>query len=254
MGGLIAIATEDFSLFHDLVRLLRERGEPFVSLRPGDPVPSNAAVVVCSAGEAGRIGFAPVVEAPRAETALLKALSLKEDCVDALLVAGVDPGMRPGYALMMKGRTLAKGSVDGPEGIAAVLRTALQGISPPGSLLRIGHGDPVNRDRCIRAAWPLVDEVQVVDETRTSGKSPLDHREAAEAIARSDGRRLADMPRPSSTSGGLRDLQRVSRRVSGDITISAALAEEVALGGLSMDEAIERQRLRAGARRPGPSL
>ena len=146
------------------------------------------------------------------------------------------------------------GTLSRPEDIHPLVTSAMDAASPSRTVLRIGHGDPVNRDRCTRSLFSLMDEVQVVDESRTSGKSPTDHIEAAETIARCEGETVDSVPEVIHSAGSLRDLQRVSRRMSGDVTISRSLAEDVAHGRLSMEEAIRAQRLRAEARRQGSSL
>jgi len=246
MEGVIGIATEDFALFHDLVRLMRERGQRFVSLRVGDPVPSIVSVLICSPGER-HTEFPRVVKERDAEMAVIKALSIMHKRRGRSVVMGIDPGEHPGYALMLDGTLLMSGTANSPEDLVHIFDNVLRGLGPENIILRIGHGDPVNRDRAIRALWHYVDEVQVVDERSTSGKTPSDHVVAAKTIASNAGERLSSLPKVSSSKGGLRNIKRISRCVSGNITISSKLAEEVAQGRLSMDEAIKVQRLRNGS-------
>lgn len=247
----MAISTGDFSLFHDLVRLLRDRDEPFITLSPNEEVPATVSVLITAPGEGSR--HHRVVSESDARTAVLKALWLREGLDDMRLIIGVDPGARPGYALTANGRVLESGTVSSPEELQCLVGSTIDSLSPRSTLLRIGHGDPLNRDRSTRCLWPLVDEVQVVDESRTSGKSPTDHIAAAESISRTEGVRLETVPELLHSPGALREIQRVSRRVSGDVTITTALAEDVAHGRLSMEQAIESQRVRASERRPGSS-
>lgn len=167
---------------------------------------------------------------------------------------GVDPGSVSGFAMVLGGRTIDSGTVSRPEDLYPLVSSAMDAVSPSRAVLRIGHGDPVNRDRCTRSLFSLMDEVQVVDESRTSGKSPSDHIAAAETIARCEGETLHVIPDIRHSPGSLREIQRVSRQLSGDVTITTSLAEDVAHGRLSMEEAIAAQRIRAEAPRRGSSL
>ncbi len=254
MDGPIAISTEDFALYHDLIRILRERNEIFISVPLGSPVPESVSVLICAPCETVLTSFPRTVSDSDARSAVMKALSMRDGSQGGTLVIGVDPGMKSGFAMVLRGQTIDSGTVSRPEGLYPLVSSTMDAVSPSRTVLRIGHGDPVNRDRCIRSLFALVDVVQVVDESRTSGKCSTDHIDAAETIARCEGEMLDTVPDVHHSAGSLREIQRVSRRLSGDVTISTSLAEEVAHGRLSMEEAIAVQRLRAEAHRRGSSL
>ena len=254
MEGPIAISTEDFALYHDLIRILRERKEKFISVPLGSEVPDGASVLICAPSEMVMTSFPRTVSDSDARSAVIKALDMREGSQGGTLVIGVDPGMKSGYAMVLRGQTIDAGTVSRPEDLQMLVSSTIHAVSPSRTVLRIGHGDPVNRDRCTRSLFALVDEVEVVDESRTSGRTCTDHIDAAETIARCEGEGLDSMPEVYHTAGSLREIQRESRRLSGDVTISTPLAEDVAHGRLSMEEAIGVQRLRAEAHRRGSSL
>ena len=186
---VIGILTEDFRFFYELVRRLKERGLEFVSLEKGRNVPANVGVVITTPGEAGGIEFDPLVATDDAETAINVAR-----CVLAggtrvrTVVVGMDPGSTTGIAIYGEGRLLATDEVDSPEKAAESVRKLLSCLRFSHSLARVGHGDATKRDRLIRSLWGLVDEVEVVDETGTTGRTRRNDVEAAKRIADDEGR------------------------------------------------------------------
>ncbi|MDD1771205.1 MAG: hypothetical protein LUO79_09000 [Methanomassiliicoccales archaeon] len=247
---VIGVLTEDFHFFYELVRSLKERGLEFVSLERGRNVPANVGVVITTPGEADAIDFEPLVATEDAETAINVAR-----CVLAggtrvrTVVLGLDPGSTTGIAIYGEGRLLATDEVDSPEKAAESVGKLLSCLRYAHSLARVGHGDATKRDRVIRSIWGLVDEVEVVDETGTTGRK-RDDVEAAKRIAMTKGERLESLPDLNPTPGEIRDIQRLSRIESkGRVTISAELATAVARGEITMGQALQSKRK---VRRAGP--
>jgi hypothetical protein len=85
--------------------------------------------------------------------------------------------------------------------------------------------------------------IEFVDERRTSqGISRHHHHAAATKIAMMLGKRVVERQNVSPADGELRELKRRSRRMSeGKLTISSDLAKAVAVGRITMEEAIDRQ-------------
>ncbi len=240
---IVGIVTGNFRFFHELVRELKERGEPFVSLGLEDQIPAAVGVVITTEEEAGRVGFPSVVANNDPELAIDVALGILKGGEDfETLVIGVDPGGRPGIAVLGDGKLLFTDIVHLPEQVAEIVDHILACFSHSRSVVRIGHGDRTNRNRVIRAIWQKVDEVQVVDETSTTRRTEVPDVDAAVSIALSEGTRVDVPPEVCPTPGELRDIQRLSRiRSGGRATISADLAEAVALGKMTLDEAVEVQ-------------
>jgi hypothetical protein len=89
--------------------------------------------------------------------------------------------------------------------------------------------------------------VEVVDETGTSVRSPEPDVAAAKRIAMTRGTLLEEPPSVKPTPGEVRDIQRHSRIESqGRITISASLAYSVAMGDISLAQAIIQQERNEG--------
>jgi len=167
-------------------------------------------------------------------------------------VVGVDPGERPGVAVLADGRVVRLVHARSPEAVAEIVRGVIQRVPAERFVVRVGNGAPTFRDRILQTLGGLDATLELVDETRTT---PPDYHGPAERdtgaatnIALTPGVPLlvSELRPARPTEGELRDIQRKSRVASaGALTISRALARNVALGRLTLDEAVERMRSRA---------
>lgn len=235
--------TANFRFFYELVQLLKEEGEPFIALDIDDPIPANVGVIITSDEEAKRIRFGKVVAGRQPAVAVRVAKSLLKGGESLhTIVIGIDPGSRPGVALIGDGRVLTADTVQSPEKVADIIDRLLRAFEYNRVVAKVGHGDKTNRNRIIRAIWNLVDDVEIVDETSTTRRTEEPDADAAVSIALSSGYRLPFPPEVSPTPGEIKDIQRLSRIESqGRVTISSTLAEAVARGELTLVEALEEQ-------------
>jgi hypothetical protein len=110
-------------------------------------------------------------------------------------------------------------------------------------VIRIGHGAPTLRDVLIRRLLVTGVPVEVVDETRTTQPVDAPDIRAAMTIAGTRGERVERPPDVRVARGEVKDIQRLSRiRSGGRFTIPRVLAEQVALGAVSLEAAVERYR------------
>lgn len=241
----MALVTRDPALYAELAAELRERRIPSLSLLPGDRIPERVAAVITSEGEAARISHPLVISAPpdSERTAMWAqvAIALAAGGAAGDLVIGIDPGPRPGYALLDGSALVGEGILEAPEE-AARLGSHLRRRFPNRPIrFRVGSGDRLARDRIVNALLPLRRPVEIVDEHRTTPRGrrrPRDHI-AARAIARTAGRRVAGRALLTITPGEIANLQRLSREGSGgQFTIPRQLAEGVLRGELSFSEAL----------------
>lgn len=239
----VAVVTDDFRFFYEAARRLKEKGQPFISLGFKDPLPLNVELVLTTEAERKRLRGRRVIASDDPEWAVKAALALLKGGSFNRLVVGVDPGPRPGVAIMGDGKVLLAETMLSPEEVAPALRDFLSFVNANELLLRVGHGDPTNRDRIITMLWDVTRNIEMVDETSTTGNTG--HPEAAISIALTRGELLPARPRVAPTQGELRDIQRLSRIESGGaITINSALARQVAVGALTLGEAIEKQKMK----------
>jgi hypothetical protein len=237
---IIGLVTEDFRFFHQMVKLLKERHEPFVSLGFDDPVPENVGAIITTTAERGDVRFHNVISDDDPEIAFKAARSVLRGKRFGKIVIGIDPGRRPGIAVVGDGRIIDTELVYCPEDVTETLVRMTWNLDFDVMVVRIGHGDPTNRNRIIHAVWPLADEVEIVDESSTTKKTVTPDIDAAIMIAFTSGERVISEPEVCPTPGEVRDIKRLSRIESkGRVTISTELASQVARGRISLAQALE---------------
>jgi hypothetical protein len=241
----IAVVTEDFSLYHDLVVRLKRRGVPFASLSPKDPLPDAIGVVITSPAEAARVTFRPLVvtrgDLDDAIDQALKALAGREPF--ERVAVGIDPGRSIGVAALADGAILATASCGSVDEAVNRVRLFLQRHPGKRQVIRIGHGSPTLRNVLIHRLHDLSVPIEIVDEAGTTEVVDLPDVRAAISIAAGRGLRVERPPRIAVPRGEVKDIQRLSRiKSKGRFTIPRELAEEVAVGAISLDAAVRRYR------------
>jgi len=246
---VIGVFTTDFKFFYELVRRLKSRGEPFISLGKEGNVPPSVGVVITSAEEGPKVRFEKVVASDDPEEAINIAKCMLAGGVRyRTVVIGIDPGKSTGIAVFGEGKLLATETVIAPELVPDAVSKLLRCLGFRRCIARIGHGDPTRGRRIIRGLWAMVDEVELVDETGTTMRVVDPDIDAAKRIAMTKGVKVEEAPEVEPTPGEIKDIQRLSRIESqGSVTITSELAEAVALGELTLTDAIAQQRkLRGG--------
>lgn len=261
--AVLGVLTQDFERYHDLVNTLKQRGVPFLSLVADQDVPARVEVILSTPGHAPVLSDCPVVlydpndEGEGGEVAYrgvdaaidaaLRHLEGRVELRD--IVVGVDPGERPGVAILGDGQVLTTLRAASPEDVAPAVERRLADLPSETVTVRVGHGAATKRDRIINAVLEAGLAVEQVDETRTSPPSYKPNRErditAAKRIGLAEGEPVLRRRDVRPTSGELGDIQRRSRKASdGEVTIAEDLARQVALGTITLEEALREQRAR----------
>lgn len=239
---MIVVATADFEVYHDVVAALRDRQVSFTTIEPGEDLPAEASAVIVGPDEAptvtGEEGV-PVITAEPGEgrVAVEAALDTERTTGDQVIV-GIDPGTRPGIAVLVDGMLVSAFQVP-LEDTAQVVREEIEGASEP--VVRIGDGARLRGSR-------LIDElpdvrVELVDETGTTpylgtGARGMGDVLAAVNIARRSGEPIEGRS-IEPTEGELKAIQERSRRESEtNRTIPVSLARQVANGELTLEGAL----------------
>ncbi|WP_254546450.1 hypothetical protein [Halomarina pelagica] len=251
---MIVVATEDFEVYHGVVNELRERGAEFTTQEPDDPLPPDARLVIVGpdedVDEAAFDGEAP----DRADVAVVPAdpAAPREAVEEALAVmrgaagrtvVGIDPGERPGIAVLSGDLVVAAFQVPATDAAEVVRRELEEAVDP---VVRIGDGARLVGARIVddlAADAP----VELVDETGTTpyvgtGARGMGDVLAAVNIARLSGERIEGRE-IEPTAGEIQVIKSRSRERSDDNrTITESLARRVARGELSLDEALDEHR------------
>lgn len=251
----IGVLTSDFSLYHDLIRYLREQRVPFASLAFGETVEASIGVLVTSWRDSvsGRLPKGvPVVAVSTDRTGrddIAGAIAQAQRVLEGIqgyheVIVGIDPGPRPGIALLGDGRLLHTAQVFHVRDVEPLVRGLLSQFPGGRVLVRIGHGAPKERDDILRGLLSLEAEgtrLEVVDETGTTpvtGSLPPDVMAAID-IARTPGRPAGPVRKARVSLGQVREIQRASRLASGGrLTISRDQALRVARGEVTLQDAV----------------
>jgi hypothetical protein len=243
---VLGVLTEDFRLYHDLVAALKARNVPFVSLSFARRIPESVGAVLTSSAEVHRVRFRNVVAVEEVDSAIARAFQLLKGKTEwQELLIGVDPGHEPGVAILGDGDVLDTRLAPSPEAVRDRVRAALGTFHARHVRVRVGHGDPTNRNRILNSLAGEGLRVEIVDERGTTHRTPQPDLDAAVDIARTPGICVSPPLEVRPTPGEVREVQRRSRMHSGgQVTISSELAIAVARGEVTLDEAIVHQRRR----------
>jgi len=249
----LGVYTKDFSLYYDLIKTLKKRKIPYVSLSAIDHIPSRIGVVLTSNNELHDIQSQKVIAADAYDTVdhavdLALQLLIGKDLYSKIFI-GIDPGDQPGIAVVGDDILLQKLNVETPEKVVTVVKRILREYPAIETLIRIGHGSVVPRNRIINSLIPLEISIEIVDETKTTPSQQIGRHErdseAAAAIALLKGDKVQKQLPLKPTKGEIRNIQERSRKLTGGkFSISEKTAVEVLEGKISLKEAVELEKNR----------
>jgi hypothetical protein len=247
----LGIYTKDFSLYHDIVKGLKKRKVAYVSLSILDNIPRRIGVILTSQKELKEIPLSKTVAVDSQDTIdyaidlALQKLIGKE--LYSKIFIGIDPGERPGIAIVGDDILLQKMQVEGPENVASEIKRLLNIYPSKDTCIRIGHGSMITRNRIINSLISLKIPIEIVDETRTTPSQQkrrcVRDGEAAAAISLISGGRVQTTLPIETSRGAIKNVQKRSRQLSeGRFTISEDTALQVLKGEISLLEAMEKEK------------
>lgn len=238
---MIVVATDDFELYHDAVAELRDRGVEFTTAEVSGELPEETSVVLTGVDDG--ITVTPDIDVVRATGG--EARSAVEEVIALLrgeggrTIIGIDPGEQPGIAVLAGEMIVATFQVP-PEDVAEIVHDeADSGVDP---LVRIGDGARLIGARIIDDIEGV--PIELVDETGTTPYLGVGTRGVADVlaaanIARMEGEQIDDRE-IDPTSGELKRIKERSRELSDENrTINSELAQAVAVGELTIREALD---------------
>jgi hypothetical protein len=244
----LGVYTRDFSLYHDLLKVLKRRGVAYISLSSLQHIPSGVAVILTSHNELHDIKTQKVIPVDAYDTLdhavdLALQMLIGKDLYSKVSI-GIDPGDCTGVAIVGDDILLQKTTVDEPRFVLPLIIRFLREYPALETIIRIGHGSPLIRNRIINALIPLGRPIEIVDETKTTTAHPTKRTEkdsqSAAAIALLTGGKVDRRLPLEPTKGEVRDVQRHSRQLTeGKYSISEKTALRVLHGNISLKEAVE---------------
>ncbi len=247
----LGVYTKDFSLYHDIIKVLKKRKLAYVSLPSPKDIPKRIGVILTSQKERQEIKSQKTIATDiydsidHAVDLAMQKLTGKE--IYSKIFVGIDPGERPGIAVVGDDILLQKIQVDSPEKVVYSVKRLLKVYPSKEAYIRIGHGSIITRNRIINSLISLKIPIEIVDETSTTpsqqtGRSER-NREAAAAIALLSGGKVQTNLPLEPTRGAIKNVQQQSRQLTeGKYTISKEIALKVLKGKMSLVEAIENEK------------
>ncbi len=248
---VIVVATDDFELYHGVVGELRDRKATFTTIEVDEALPERTSVVITDPETASQFDAVdvPVVtgepSAPR--TIVDRTLTIRRGS-DGRTVVGVDPGRKPGIAVLVDDVVTASYQVplaDAP----ALIESEIEDAMDP--LVRIGDGARLQGSSLINELSDV--PVELVDETGTTpylgtGTRGMGDVLAAVNIARIEGQPI-DEREIEPTDGELQVIKDRSREYGEtNRSIDDRFAHRVATGELTIEEALAAHRSRSTER------
>jgi|YelNatPaOPRAMG01_1025707.scaffolds.fasta_scaffold67309_2 hypothetical protein len=152
MKEKVAVATVQGRAYFLLVNALHEQGIGFISLVPGQPLPSKVKLVITTEGEKAKVNYDKVLvfhgeaELESLIIEVKKMLAGKE--APERIVVGIDPGEAIGLVIVADGKVIEEGncysSHELTSSIVKVLRTV--NFSVTSVVVKIGNGVPVYKE------------------------------------------------------------------------------------------------------------
>lgn len=249
---MIAVVTEVSRFYFEVVRELKKRNQDFLSLMLDQKIPSYVDVIITTGEERERIDFENVVsggDIPFLVDEAIGALRGTKTSFEKLII-GIDPGVKPGLVALGDKSVIFIQHLGSPEEVSSVLKDVLKRYDAEEILVKVGSGGGAYRSRILKGLQENFDlPIEVVDEISTTpsvGKtyqrSKIKDIIAAINIALKDGRLLKSGVEILPKKGEIKNIQRESRILSENITISEELAERVLKGELTIEEALKNQK------------
>jgi len=181
MKAKVAVATVSGKAYFLILNKLKERNLPFISLIPGETVPTEVKVVITTEKEKHKINHEKILvydsetEPDTVVNEVLKILQGKE--VYEKIVIGVDPGEVVGLAVIADGKVNETGNCFSFQEVLTKICSVMKNVdfSSTAVSIKIGSGVPAYKEllETLDAALPPEVVLQVVSEAGTN--RPLNH-------------------------------------------------------------------------------
>lgn len=244
----VVVATENFEVYHGVVNELRDRGVTFTTVEPGDALPDSTTVLIRAEGDeppaANEIDadLETVVADPENPRSAVDEALARIRGGEGRTVVGIDPGTRPGVAVLSGDLVVAAFHVPLADVAETVRREVADAVDP---VVRIGDGARLQGGQLVRELEDV--PVELVDETGTTpylgtGARGMGDVLAAVNIARLEGEHV-ETREVEPTAGELQVIKNRSReRAEDNREIDEELARKVAAGDLTLEEAMDEHR------------
>ncbi|UCE29104.1 MAG: hypothetical protein JSV85_07610 [Candidatus Bathyarchaeota archaeon] len=171
----IALATASGKAYYELVKELKQRKIPFVSLKPGDVVPFSIKVVITTQGERHLVNHSDILvfEGKMKPTPIVdEAIRIAQgkQSYDRVIV-GIDPGKTFGIALLADGRVLETATGSSLEETVDIVLELLGRTPAMVDVVKVGNGAPLYAEGLVHSldkSLPKEAVIETISEVGTS--------------------------------------------------------------------------------------
>lgn len=176
MKGKVAVATVQGKAYYHIVNALRENGIGFLSLIPGQPIPTRAKLVITTEQEKDRVLYPKILvfhDESELDTLVLevKKTLLGKEAYEKIII-GIDPGEVTGLAVLADGKVIDESNCTCSREVVNVIIKILRTVNfkITGVSVKIGNGVPIYRELLQDLDEVLPPEValEVVNEAGTN--------------------------------------------------------------------------------------
>jgi hypothetical protein len=176
MKAKVAVATVQGKAYFLIVNKLKERNIPFISLVPGETVPTEVKAVITTEKEKDRINHEKILvydgetEPDTLANEVMKIIQGKE--AYEKIIIGVDPGEVFGLAVVADGKVNETGNFFSIQEVLNKTKNIIKNVdfSSTAVIIKIGNGVPAYKDllQTLDATLPPEVALEVVSEAGTS--------------------------------------------------------------------------------------
>mgnify|MGYP005837495517 CR=1 FL=1 len=245
----VAVVTGNMRLYYKVVQELKNENVNFVSMKPGEVIPTEIKCVITSSSEKALIRH-PNILTVGTEDSLpiiqkLRLILTGGEPPITTVTIGVDPGITYGLAVLVNEKELDTYKTFSSENACKIIRNIYAAFPAAKKIIRIGTGAPLYYKQLLELLKDVDAELELVDEFETSsGTRATKDIKAALVIAKKKGLKPQEFEKVQRIKRGtIKHIQKMSRQATqGKITIDESNARKVATGEISLDFAIAAQK------------
>ncbi len=247
----IALLSREPRFYYRVIKELKERDVDFIVVDDIEKIPEDVSVILTSKKEENKLKKIKKDKkiVTNVEDAIRIANGFKSKFKE--LFIGIDPGLKPGIAFIGDGIVVRVARAYSPEEIKKEIESFLKNYKADKIVFKVGDGGGIYRDRILKTLQEnFRHDIEIICERSTTPSISKEFNRATKDIiaainiALKVGKIIKEKIEPMPNDGEIRKIQIRSREISGKITISRDLARKVALGELSIEEAIEMHKKR----------
>lgn len=243
----IAVVTSNMRLYYKIVQELKNEGIYFISIKPGEIIPTEIKCVITSSNEKKLIHHSNILTVDNEDSNPIvpRLRYVLTEGEPSLIIVGVDPGKTYGIAVLINENVLETHKAFSSKEASEIIKNVLKNFSAIRKVIRIGTGNPIYYKQLFELLNNVDADLELVNEFETSsGSRAIKDTKAAIAIANKKGLKPQEFENQRMIKKGvIKHIQKMSRQASqGKITIDESNALKVARGEISLDLAIASQK------------